>query len=224
MTETGSRMVRGVIFDMDGVLCESEPFTCRAAMRMFKEVYDVEVQPEDFLPFVGTGEARFIGGPAEKYGLAIDIDKAKARTYKIYLRLIRGRLKPTVGTQEFIDWCRRLGLKLAVATSADMVKMRGNLREINLPPELFDAVVTGERVTRKKPAPDVFLLAASELGLRPQECLVVEDALVGVQAAKSIGCKCLGLTTSFSEGELLSAGADWVAPDFASVPEGVLVW
>ena len=216
--------MRGVIFDMDGVLCESEPFICRAARQMFKELYDLEVQPEDFRPFVGTGEARFIGGPAEKYGLDIDIDKAKSRTYKIYLHLIRGRLKPTIGAREFIDWCRQLGLKLAVATSADMVKMRGNLREINLPAGLFDAVVTGEQITRKKPAPDVFVLAASELGLRPDECLVVEDAVAGVQAAKSAGAKCLGLTTSFSEGELLSAGADWVAPDFASVPEGVLVW
>jgi len=224
MTEMGLRRVRGVIFDMDGVLCESEPFICRAARQMFKELYDLEVQPEDFRPFVGTGEARFIGGPAEKYGLDIDIDKAKSRTYKIYLHLIRGRLKPTIGAREFIDWCRQLGLKLAVATSADMVKMRGNLREINLPAGLFDAVVTGEQITRKKPAPDVFVLAASELGLRPDECLVVEDAVAGVQAAKSAGAKCLGLTTSFSEGELLSAGADWVAPDFASVPEGVLVW
>lgn len=224
MTETGLRRVLGVIFDMDGVLCESEPFICRAAIQMFKELYDLEVRAEDFLPFVGTGEARFIGGPAEKYGLDIDIDKAKSRTYKIYLRLIRGRLKPTIGAREFIDWCRRLGLKLAVATSADVVKMRGNLREIDLPPELFDAVVTGEQIARKKPAPDIFVLAASRLGLRPQECLVVEDAVTGVQAAKSAGCKCLGLTTSFTEGELLSAGADWVAPDFASVPEGVLVW
>jgi len=222
MTETLLRRVLGVIFDMDGVLCESEPFICRAATEMFKELYDLEVQAEDFLPFVGTGEARFIGGPAEKYGLDIDIDKAKSRTYKIYLRLIRGRLKPTIGAGEFIDWCRRLGLKLAVATSADVVKMRGNLREIDLPPELFDAVVTGEDIARKKPAPDIFVLAASRLGLRPQECLVVEDAVTGVQAAKSAGCKCLGLTTSFSEGDLLAAGADWVAPDFASVPEGVL--
>lgn len=224
MTETGLRRVKGVIFDVDGVLCESEPIICRAAMQMFKELYDMEVRPEDFRPFVGTGEARFIGGPAEKYGLDIDIEKAKSRTYKIYLRLIRGRLKPTIGVREFIDWCRQVGLKLAVATSADMVKLRGNLREIDLPPGLFDAVVTGEEIARKKPAPDVFVLAASRLGLGPQECLVVEDAVAGVQAAKSAGSKCLGLTTSFSEGELLSAGADWVAPDFASVPEGVLVW
>jgi HAD superfamily hydrolase (TIGR01509 family) len=223
MTETLSRRVRGVIFDMDGVLCESEPFICRAATEMFKELYGVDVPAEDFLPFVGTGEARFIGGPAEKHGLDIDIDKAKSRTYKIYLRLIRGRLKPTIGAREFIDWCRRLGLKLAVATSADAVKMRGNLREIDLPPELFDAVVTGEDIARKKPAPDIFVLAATRLGLRPDECLVVEDAVNGVQAAKSAGAKCLGLTTSFAEGELLSAGADWVAPDFASVPEGVLM-
>jgi HAD superfamily hydrolase (TIGR01509 family) len=134
----------------------------------------------------------------------------------------RGRLEPAIGAREFIDWCRQLGLKLAVVGGADNVTMENNLRQVNLPPELFDAIVTGEDIARKKPAPDVFMLAARRMGLRPDECLVIEDAVAGVQAAKSAGCKCLGLTGSFSEGDLLNAGADWVAPDLASVPEGVL--
>ena len=171
---------------------------------------------------VGTGENRYIGGVAEKYGLAIDIEKAKARTHEIYLRIIRGRLRPIIGAGEFIDWCRRLGLKTAVATSADFVKMQGNLREIDLPPELFDVVVTGLDIERKKPAPDIFLLAARRLGLEPTDCLVVEDAPNGIQAAKAAGCKCLGLPGSFAEGELLAAGADWTSPHLAAVGEGVL--
>jgi HAD superfamily hydrolase (TIGR01509 family) len=138
------------------------------------------------------------------------------------IRLSRGQLEPVIGAREFIDWCRQLGLKLAVAGGADNVTMENNLRQVNLPPELFDAIVTGEDIARKKPAPDVFMLAARRMGLRPDECLVIEDAVAGVQAAKSAGCKCLGLTGSFSEGDLLNAGADWVAPDLASVPEGVL--
>jgi len=222
MTDTDRPPIQAVIFDMDGVLCDSEPFICEAARGMFKELYGLDARREDFLPFVGTGENRYIGGVAERYGLDIDIDKSKARTYEIYLRIIRGRLQPMIGVGEFIDWCRRLGLKIAVATSADLVKMQGNLREIGLPPELFDAVVTGLDIKRKKPAPDIFLLAASRLGLEPARCLVVEDAPNGIRAAKSAGCKCLALTSSFAEGELLAAGADRVSPDFSAVPEGVL--
>jgi phosphoglycolate phosphatase-like HAD superfamily hydrolase len=80
----------GVIFDMDGVLVDSEPFICRAACQMFAE-QGLKVQPEDFVPFIGTGENRYIGGPAEKYGYELDIPKAKERTYDIYLEIIRGR-------------------------------------------------------------------------------------------------------------------------------------
>jgi beta-phosphoglucomutase len=215
------REIHGVIFDMDGVLCDSEAFICEAACRMFAELYGREVQPADFVPFVGTGENRYLGGVAAKHGVGIDIDAAKRRTYEIYLEIIRGRLRPMNGVHEFVAACRRRGLKLAVATSADYVKMRGNLAEIDLPPERFDACVNGLDIARKKPAPDIFLLAAERLALPPARCLVVEDAPNGVQAAKAAGSPCLALTSSFAADELRACGADWIAPDLASVPAGV---
>jgi len=220
MAETGDA-IRGVIFDMDGVLCDSEPFICEAATRMFAELYGTHVAADDFVAFVGCGENRYLGGVAEMHGLEIDLDAAKRRTYEIYLEIIVGRLRPMHGVAEFVAACRDRGLKLAVATSADRVKMVGNLREIALPPERFDTCVNGLDVARKKPAPDIFLLAARRLNLPPQACLVVEDAPSGVQAAKAAGCACLALTSSFAAGELAACGADWIAPHLASVPEGV---
>jgi beta-phosphoglucomutase len=215
------RALRGILFDMDGVLCDSEPFICEAASRMLAERYGVKACPEDFIPFVGAGEDRYIGGVAEKYGVALDLTVDKARTYEIYLQIIRGRLGPLPGVGSFVAECRRRGLRLAVATSADHVKMEGNLREIGVPITTFDATVNGLEIARKKPFPDIFLLAAERLGLRGSECLVVEDAPNGIQAAKAAGAQCLGLTTSFDEATLRSAGADWVAKDLAHVPEGV---
>lgn len=212
----------GIVFDMDGVLCDSEPFICEAAVRMFRECHGCVVQPEDFVPFVGAGENRYLGGVAEKHGILLDLDRDKKRTYDIYLEIIRGRLEPLRGVREFIDRCRQLGRKLAVATSADEVKMRGNLAEIQLPPETFDVTVNGLEVVHKKPHPEIFLTAIERLGLTPTQCLVVEDAPNGVLAAKAAGAKCLGLTSSFSESVLREAGADWVAPDLAAVPEELL--
>ena len=90
------------------------------------------------------------------------------------------------------------GLKLAVASSADRMKVEGNLRALKLPPDTFHALVVGEDVTHKKPAPDIFLEAARRLGLDPSACLVIEDAVSGVAAAKAAGCRCLGITTSFT--------------------------
>lgn len=213
---------RGIVFDMDGVLCDSERFICEAAMRMFAERHHLQVRPEDFVPFVGAGEDRYLGGVAERYGLTWDLEEDKKRTYQIYLEIIRGRLKPLAGVGEFIARCRKMGIRLAVATSADAVKMRGNLAEIGLPPETFDVCVNGLEVLRKKPDPEIFLLAIRRLELEPGECLVVEDAPNGIHAGKAAGATCLGLTTSFSAAELQAAGADWTAPDLAHVPPEVL--
>lgn len=213
---------RGIVFDMDGVLCDSEPFICEAAMRMFAERYHLQVQPEDFLPFVGAGENRYLGGVAERYGLAWDLQEDKQRTYQIYLEIIRGRLEPLAGVVQFIQQCRRNGARLAVATSADAIKMQGNLAEIGLPPETFDVCVNGLEVVHKKPDPEIFLLAIQRLELEPGECLIVEDAPNGIRAGKAAGARCLGLTTSFSADQLRAAGADWTAPDLSHVPPEVI--
>jgi len=207
----------GIIFDMDGVLCDSEPFICEAACRMFAEAHGVTVAPADFLPFVGTGEDRYLGGVAEKHGVVLDLPVDKQRTYALYLEIIRGRLGPLPGAPAFVRASRQCGLRLAVATSADRVKLEGNLREIGLPPTLFDACVTGDEIPRKKPFPDIFLLAAARLGLAPATCLVVEDAPSGLRAGRAAGCRCIGLTSSFAAAVLREAGAEWVAPDLAAV-------
>jgi beta-phosphoglucomutase len=210
--------IQGVIFDMDGVLCDSERFICEAACRMFLDRYGVAVKPDDFLPFVGAGENRYLGGVAEKYRIKWDINRDKARTYEIYLQIIKGRLPPLPGAVEFIQRCRARGLKLAVASSADRVKVDGNLAEIGVPATTFDACVTGNDVEKKKPDPEIFLLAAKRIGLAAETCVVVEDAPNGIRAAKAAGARCLGLTTSFDEKTLRDVGADWTAPDLASVP------
>jgi HAD superfamily hydrolase (TIGR01509 family) len=214
-------VIQGVIFDMDGVLVDSEEFICEAARRMFAE-HGLHVEPDDFLPFVGAGENRYLGGVAETYGFPLDVERDKARTYELYGEIVRGRLDPLPGAHAFIDKARSRGLKLALATSADEVKMRINLREIGLPVETFDATVHGLELERKKPAPDIFLSAASKLETPSDRCLVVEDSVNGVAAAKAAGARCLALTTSFRQDEL--HGADWYAATLAEAPDAALDW
>lgn len=214
-------MIKGVLFDMDGVLVDSEQFICKAAMMMFEEL-GAKVLPDDFLPFVGMGENRYIGGVAEKYGIKADIETIKARTYKIYGTLVRGNLTPLPGAHEFIAKCRKKRLMLALATSADRVKMEVNLREIGLKADTFNAIVTGLDVINKKPFPDIYIKAAEKIGLTPKECLVVEDAISGIKAGKSAGCRCLAVTTSFNANALKEA--DWICESLLNVPEEVLNW
>ena len=214
-------MIKGVIFDMDGVLVDSEKFILEAAMIFLKE-QGVNSKKEDFLPFVGTGEDRFIGGPAKKYGLKLDLNKAKARTYELYGQLVKGKLKPLPGVFEFIKKCRVKGLKIAVASSADRIKVLTNLVEIKLLPKTFDVIINGLEVKNKKPDPEIFLKAAEKMNLSPFFCLVVEDAVSGVAAAKAAGAKCLALTTTFPEEKL--KGADWFAKNLAFAGNEVLEW
>ena len=206
---------------MDGVLVLSEPFIAAAAIAMFAEK-GFTVRPEEFRPFIGTGEDRFIGGVAEARGIPIEPERDKARTYAIYLEQIRGRLQPLPGVREFVASCRAKGLRLAVASGSDTIKVEANLREIDLAPTDFAAIVTGSEVERKKPAPDIFLEACARLALDPALCLVIEDAVNGVRAAKAAGARCLALTTSFSASDL--AQADWIASDLAHVPSPALAW
>ncbi len=220
----GPAGLRGVLLDMDGVLCDSEPFICEAACRMFLERHGATVHPDDFLPFVGAGEDRYLGGVAEKHGVMLRMPDDKARTYAIYLEIIRGRLGPLPGAVEFVHACRARGLKTAVATSADRVKLEGNLREIGLPSERFDACITGDDIVRKKPDPEIFLKAAAAVGLPAPACVVVEDAPNGIRAAKAAGAGCIGVTSSFPAERLLEAGADRIEADMHGAWRAVETW
>jgi beta-phosphoglucomutase len=188
--------VHAVIFDMDGVLTDSEPLINAAAVAMFRE-NGLSVRPEDFLPFIGTGEDRYIGGVAELYHHPLDLPAAKRRTYDIYLELVPGRLEVFPGARELVKSCRSAGLRVAVASSADHIKVAANLQKIQLPIPFWDTVTSGEDVLAKKPAPDIFLKAADNLGVAPTACVVVEDAVNGIQAAIAAGMRCVAVAQSF---------------------------
>jgi len=206
--------IKAVIFDMDGVLTDSEPLINAAAIQMFREE-GLEVRPEDFIPFVGAGENRYIGGVAEKYGFPLEIAAAKKRTYEIYLQLVPDRLNAFPGARELVRRCRGANLKTALASSADAVKIQANLRKIGLVPEGWDAIVTGEDVVHPKPQPEIFLSAARKLGMEPQSCCVVEDALNGIAAARAAGMRCVAVAQTFPAGRL--AQADLVRSSVADV-------
>jgi beta-phosphoglucomutase len=214
-------MIKGVLFDMDGVLVDSETFICKAAIEMFRE-NGVIATCEDFQPFTGMGENRYIGGVAEKYNLNLNIKKAKARTYQIYEVITRGRLDPLPGAIEFVTSCRKMGLRLALATSTDRIKMEINMREIGLSKADFHSTINGLEVKRKKPFPDIYIKAARNLGLKPEECLVVEDAVSGIRAGKAAGCRCLAVTTSFDRAALKEA--DWICDSLLNVPAEATNW
>ena len=217
-----ARAFDAVIFDMDGVLCDSEPIIASATAEMLRRRYGIVVTQDDFLPFVGAGDDRYIAGGAARHGVTVDLAIDKPLAYQIYLDQIPGLLRPVTGVREFLAEARAAGLRLAVATGSDRPKLDGSLAAIDIPASTFEVLVSGEQVTHKKPHPETFLRAIEQLGVPASRCLVIEDARNGVEAARAAGCAVFGITSSQPATVLLDHGASAVAPDFTMVPTDVL--
>ena len=203
-------MIKLVIFDMDGVLVDSEPAITQASIDSLRENFGIEAKHADFKEFTGMGDDKFIQGVAEKYGKEYDV-KLKLRAYEIYMAK-KDRVKVFPRAKKLIQNINNIGLKCAVASASDLVKVKVNLKKIKLGRKTKSSlhVVTGTDVKNKKPDPEIFLKAAEIAGISPEHALVIEDAVSGVQAAKAAGMTCIGVTTSFNSRILFDAGADFV--------------
>ncbi|XP_062215809.1 protein SUPPRESSOR OF QUENCHING 1, chloroplastic isoform X3 [Phragmites australis] len=211
--------VSAVLFDMDGVLCNSEEPSRQAGVDVFAEM-GVEVTVDDFVPFMGTGEANFLGGVARVKGVKdFNPESAKKRFFEIYLDKYA---KPNSGigfpgALELIMECKNAGLKVAVASSADRIKVDANLAAAGLPVSLFDAIVSADAFENLKPAPDIFLAASKNLGVDTNECIVIEDALAGVQAANAAKMRCIAVTTTLEEDALQQGSPSVIRKDIGDV-------
>lgn len=208
-------MIAAVIFDMDGVLADSEPMINEAAIAGLRE-YGIEPEADDFLPFVGMGEDRYIGGVARKYGLTYG-PEMKKRVYEIYFELIAGRLTAFPGVHDLLGLLRVKKVLLAVASSADRIKIEANLNAIKVDPAWFHAIVAGDEVPHMKPAPDIYLAAAEKLGTAPANCCVIEDSISGIRAAKAAGMRCVAVAQSFTISELQTASPDCIHSNVSKI-------
>lgn len=196
-------MIKAIIFDMDGCLADTEPIICAAAIKGLSE-WGVKAKPEDFIPFVGRGDDLYVGGVAEKYGVPYEV-RMKARVYEIYLDLVARDGKPFPGVPDLLEKIRAKGIRMAVGSSADHTKVEANIKALGVPRSWFEVVVDGTMAARKKPAPDLFLKAAELLGLKPEECCVVEDAVHGVEAARAAGMRSVGVANTLPAADLAEA-------------------
>lgn len=211
---------KAVVFDMDGVLVDTEPVINAAAMLALKE-WGIEAEPDDFTPFIGRGEVKYIGGVAEKYGVPYT-PEMKDRTYEIYLQIVDAMLKPQPGVMECLHGLKKEGIPMALASSADRIKINANLKVAGIPPDIFQVILAAEDVTRKKPAPDIYLQAAAKLNMPPAACIVVEDALSGIQAAKAAGMTCIAVSTTFEPEVLQQEKPDFICQDLVQVYQTII--
>lgn len=211
---------KAVLFDMDGVLCNSEVVSRKAGAETMKVLYNIDVSPEEFIPYTGTGEANFLGGVARKFQVEnFDVDSCKEMFFNIYLSkyAIPGSGIGYDGARDLVEACRNAGLKTAVASSADLVKVHANLSAADIPLDIFDAIVSADAFENLKPSPDIFLAAAGKLGIPPANCVVIEDAVAGVQAARAADMRCIGVTTTLSEDDMITSAPDKIVANIKAI-------
>ncbi|MCK4904864.1 HAD family phosphatase [bacterium] len=199
-------MIKAVIFDMDGVIVNTEGATAGATVDMFRQLYGIEVTKKDFLPFVGTGTKKYIMGVAEKYNVSINMGKAMKKREENFREIaLAGGIKPFQGVVALIKEVKRVGLKTAIATSSHRSILEITLKGAGIDIRDFDAITTAEECKNLKPDPEIFLLTAKKLDVLPGEALVIEDSPAGIQAGKKGGFIVVGVASTFAESKLQQA-------------------
>lgn len=201
-----SKKIKAIIFDMDGVLVDSEPAMAHASV-LGMEKYGIHAKEDDFTPYFGTDEKTYFGSVFEKYGGKYTPEIAEC-IYDIYCETAPSVISIFPGVAETFKKLHDMGYKLAIASSSIKRKLDVNIKSTGIDKNLLDAVICGSDVINRKPDPEIFLKAADMLNIPYENCLVAEDAISGVTAAKSAGMYCFGVTTTFSSDYLKELGAD----------------
>ena len=204
----------GLIFDLDGVLFDSHPIHRKAWADLLQKAS--RSASDDELDFIMDGATReeilfhFLGQ------LCPEQVAWYTKQKEIMFQSEEDQLRTTSGLEAFLDVVESANLPKVVATSASKTRARRLLEKHRLTPR-FAAVITGDDVCIGKSDPAIFVRSAQELGLRPSEILVFEDAVPAIRSVKQIGMKCVGIATGARKVQLLEAGADLVVTDFTQL-------
>ncbi|MFB0554231.1 MAG: HAD family hydrolase [Phycisphaerae bacterium] len=200
----------GLIFDVDGVIADTEAVNARATIKVFADFLGLEgVVRKDFDAGLGRGAEEYVKAGARVHGLELSdeqIQKATQMRQEYFLKVLREEpLPPFPGVLELMDKAmQREDFRLAIATSGTLEKSRAVLEAAKVPYRKM-VYINGDHVKKKKPDPELFLLAAERICIEPANCVVIEDAPNGVQAAKAAGAKCIAVTNSTSAANLSEA-------------------
>jgi HAD superfamily hydrolase (TIGR01509 family) len=196
-------MVKALIFDMDGVVVLSGPVFARIFSEKLSRDFDIQVSPDEFRMDGNRWESSIIKA-LHKRGIKIADEEAKKIATECRSRYAKEfGLSTNPGWLEFTEEAKKKGYRVALGTNGSKVIVDTLLRKMSL--DVFDAVVTFDDVKEGKPSPDIYLRCASILKVHPKDCIVFEDSLTGIIAAKRAGMRCIALTTSVERQFLLDA-------------------
>jgi len=209
--------IQAVIFDMDGVIVDSEPYSMQALIDVLGQ-YGIEPTEDDLRRSYGRRVRDDFVDYFARYGVTADVNIAIAHKHARYYHLAAGHLRPFPGVMALLKRLRDHGHCLALASSGDRVKVAFGMQALQLN-SIFELVITGDDVAHSKPAPEIYLRAAQRIGVPPAECVALEDAPAGVEAVKRAGMRCIAVTNSVPRGQLYQADliVDSLADDLSPV-------
>jgi beta-phosphoglucomutase family hydrolase len=207
-------LIIAVIFDLDGVIVESEDAHIESERQTLQK-YNVNISAEELHRYTGTMAKIMFTELIAKYELNTTFREINDQKEEILFKLLAQDAEPTKGVLNLIQKLQQREIKLAIGSSSTKKLVNFILNKLELT-HVFNRVITAEDIERSKPDPEIFLKAAIELGVKPSQCLVIEDSKLGVDAAKRAGMKCMGYRNPHSGNQDLSK-ADAIIDDFSKV-------
>ncbi|MDL2230430.1 HAD family phosphatase [Alistipes sp. OttesenSCG-928-L06] len=214
-------MKSAVIFDMDGVLVDNRDIHIEAFQILFEKL-GLHATYEQILMTFGMvnieifdtlfGEGRFSRE---------EVERIAAEKEVIYRDIFAKKIEPAPGLIDLLKDLKAKGAKIAVGSSGPLVNVEFVLERCGIG-SYFDAIANGDMISKGKPDPEVFLLAAQLLGKTPEECIVFEDALVGIEAGKRAGMTVIAMETTFPAERLEGSGYDKLIKTFHEVDASIL--
>lgn len=209
---------KAILFDMDGVLVDSEPYHIEIEKRMFKKM-GLDISDEEHAGYMGAATDVMWKQIIEKHHLNLDLNEMTRMTNQSGIPFFAEleKLEPIPGIVEMLEQLKIREIPMAVASSSDPGTIKLILEKSGLN-KYFSHAVSSGIVGKSKPAPDVFIHAAKLLGVKPADCLVIEDSKNGIKAAKAAGMFCIAYSGAASESQDQSK-ADVILDDFAKLAD-----
>ncbi|NQV00183.1 MAG: HAD family phosphatase [Parcubacteria group bacterium] len=186
-------MIKAIIYDMDDVIVNTYPLAVKTEKILLKELgYDLSKHPEaDLSQYIGMRTVDMFTDIKEKLNIKISIDELLKRRSELFINILQEKVEVLPGAKYSLELFRNK-YKMALTSSGNKVRVNLILDQMNIK-DYFEVIISGNDVKLGKPNPEPYLKTTEKLGLKPSECLVIEDAENGVKSAKSAGCRCIAI-------------------------------